>query len=157
MRKLIVLLAVAALAAASVAGSPADAKKKKKKKKVVIRTAEAAYDSPAIGAREVTGVCSGSNGCATFPVGANERSLVLEVTDQLGQPVALTVGQDTDTSNATTEVVAKTCGGKTEPIAIEPGVEVMVWMWVAPGVTPPCPGVATTGTVKATFSTAAAG
>lgn len=130
-----------------------EAAKKKKKKGPVARTAVATYDSPAIGAREATGVCSGANGCVAFPVGAEETSIVLEVADTLGQPVAITVGQESDPSNSTTEVVARTCAGKTEPIPIAPGIEVNVWLWVAPGLTPPCPGAASTGTVTATIST----
>ena len=153
MRRTLSLLITSALLAGMVAALPADAAKKKKPKK---RSVTATYDSPAIGAREATGLCSGSNGCVTFVPDPKERSVVLDIKDMLGTPVAITVGQDSDTSNATVEVVARTCGGKTEPIAIEPGFTVQVWLWVAPGVTPPCAGVGSTGSVKATFSTASA-
>ena len=154
MRKTLSLLIMSSLLAGSVAALPADAAKKKKKPKK--RSVTATYDSPAIGAREATGICTGSNGCVSFVPATTERSVVLDIKDALGTPVSITVGQDSDTSNATVEVVARTCGGKTEPIAIEPGYTVQVWLWVAPGVTPPCPGVGSTGTVKATFSTAGA-
>jgi hypothetical protein len=153
MRRSLSILVTGALIAGSVAALPADAAKKKKPKK---RSVTATYDSPAIGAREATGICSGANGCATFIPGPKERSVVLDIKDALGTPVSITVGQDTDPSTATVEVVARTCGGKTEAIPIQPSTTVTVWLWVAPGVNPPCPGVASSGSVKATFSTASA-
>lgn len=154
MRRLVVGICVAAIACAAV-GVPAAAAQKKKKPAAprrVERKVEATYTSPALGAREATGVCPELSNCPRFIPTAKERYLTLEVADDLGQPVSITVGQDSDPSTPTIEVVARTCGPVTEEILIEPGLEVIVWLWVAPGVNPPCPGSASSGTVTATFA-----
>lgn len=146
MRKLFVASLLAGLIVGSVV-APSDAKKKRRE-----RNAEATYTSPAVGSASATGTCPGDNGCARFPVGSKERYLQLEIADDSGMPVSATIGQDTDPSNATVEVVGRICGETEEPLAIEPGVEVVVWVWVLPSASPPCPGMATAGTVKAIFS-----
>lgn len=145
---LVTVLAVAPLT------SPAVAAKKKKPPapRRVERKVEATYASPAIGAREATGLCPELSNCPRFVPTLEERYLILEVNDDLGMPVSITVGQDTDASNQTVEIAARTCGPITEEIPIEPGVEVIVWLWVAPGANPPCPGSASSGTVTATFA-----
>jgi hypothetical protein len=142
-------VAVVAISVAGTMGVGAEAAKKPKKVK---RKATATYDTPAVGSGDATGVCSGANGCATFGIGAGERFLHLEIEDSAGLPVYATVGQDTDPSNNFTEVVGRICGSTQEPLPIEPGIEVLVWVWVAPGAQPPCAGTATTGTVTATIS-----
>ena len=137
------------MAIAIVAGSLAAPSAAGRKPKA--RKATAVYDSPAIGGGDATGVCSGSNGCVSFGVGPKETTLTLTIEDAAGLPVSATVGQDTDPSNATTEVVGRFCGTTEEPMTIEPGIAVTVWLWLLPGANPACPGAATSGTVTATF------
>jgi len=144
-----VVIAVALTAAAF--GAPvADAKKRKKKKKV--RTATAVYDSPSLGSGDATGVCFGANGCAMFAIGPTERFISLKIEDTTGLPAYATVGQDLDPSDQFTDVIGRFCGETEEPMAIEPGIEVVVWIWALPGAQPPCPGAATTGQVTAKIS-----
>lgn len=146
MRRLVIALTIAALAAGLLTG-PADAGKKKKPKP---RTAEAAYDGPAIGVGGVGGVCSGSQGCVQFPLGPTEGFISLESDDSSGQPVFLRVVQDTN-GDGTNEGVGSWCGTTGEPIAVTPGVPATVFIY-AVGANPPCPGPATGGTVKAVIS-----
>jgi len=145
-----VIFMAVALAAAAFGAPMADAAKKGKKKKT--RTMESVYDSPAIGSGDATGVCSGSNGCATFAIGPTERFISFKIEDQLGLPVYATVGQDQNPDDQFTDVVGKFCGETEEPFAIQPGAEVIVWVWALPGANPACPGAATTGTVTAKIS-----
>jgi hypothetical protein len=126
----------------------ADAKKAKKKS----RMATSVYDSPAIGSGDATGICSGSSGCATFGIGPKETFISFEIEDALGLPVYATVGQDLNPDDQFTDVVGKFCGTTEEPFAIQPGIEVLVWVWALPGANPPCPGAATSGTVTAKIS-----
>jgi hypothetical protein len=140
---------LAALVAVSLVAAPSEAGKRKPKPKM--RKATAAYDSPAIGGGDATGVCSGANGCVSFGVGPKETTIDLVVEDAAGLPVSATVGQDSDPSNATTEVVGRFCGETEEPLVIQPGITVTVWLWLLPGLNPACPGAATSGTVTATF------
>ena len=119
-----------------------------KKPKRVTRTAESLYDAPAIGSG--AGICpNATNSCARFPTGVGEKFLTLEITDSTGLPVYATVGQDLD-GDTFTDQSTIVCGKTTDPIAIEPGIEVVVFPWAVGRTT--CPGVATSGKVKATFS-----
>jgi len=145
MRKLIVVLLSAALATSALAAPGAAGKKKARK-------ATATYDSPAIGSGDATGICSGANGCVEFPIGAKERAISLVIEDSSGLPVYATVGQDTDPSNNFTETIGRFCGATEEPFPVEPGIPVTIWLLALPGASPPCPGGATSGTVKATIS-----
>lgn len=149
MRKVLAVVTVAALVLAAFA-VPASAKKHKKKGSKP-RTAESAYDSPAIGLGGVGGACFGANGCAQFPVAGEEAYMILESEDSSGRPVFLRVTQDTN-GDGTSEGIASVCGASTEPIVITPGVAVNVFVY-AVGANPPCPGPATSGKVKATFAT----
>ena len=146
MRRIFVAL-MAALVVTGLLAAPSVAGNRKPKP----RKATASYDSPAIGGGDATGICSGSNGCVSFGVSGKERTIHLLIEDAAGLPVSATVGQDTDPSNATTEVVGRFCGETTEPLAIEPGITVTVWLWLLPGANPACPGAATNGTVTATL------
>jgi hypothetical protein len=142
----VTLALVLAVAAFSV---PASGAKKVKKK---TRKATAIYDSPAIGSGDATGVCSGSSGCAMFGIGPKETFISFEIEDQLGLPVYATVGQDQNPDDQFTDVIGKFCGTTEEPFPIQPGIQVIVWVWALPGANPPCPGAATTGTVTAKIS-----
>lgn len=146
MRRIFALLLAALLATTVLATSSVAGKGKSKGRK-----ATATYDSPAIGGGDATGVCSGSNGCVEFGVAAKETTIDLVIEDAAGLPVSATVGQDTDPSTPTIEVVGRFCGETEEPLQIEPGIPVTVWLWLLPGANPACPGVATSGSVTATL------
>jgi len=91
---------------------------------------------------------------------SNERLLGLverhrrAIEDDLGQPVPASVIQDTNGDGSflvTDDLTVGICGATDEPVEIEPGKAVSVWVWRA-GVNPPCPGTASSGTATATFS-----
>lgn len=149
MRRSLVLLMVIGLIAGSVA--TAEAGKRKKKPVKVSREAESIYDTPAIGHPDVVVGCSGSAGCAVFALGANENFITLEAVDSTGLPVYGSASQDLDGDGLGDEGFSF-CGKTTEPMPITPGVELNIFISAAGGINPPCPGAATTGTVKAVIS-----
>jgi hypothetical protein len=150
--KKFVVLGLAAVLMLSSLGGVADAKKKKKKKPVKVeRTAESTYDAPAIGHPDVIVGCSGSAGCATFAIGPDEAYIQLEIVDSTGLPVYGAVSQDVDGDGLGDEGF-NICGSTSEPMPIQPGVEVNIFISAFPGTSPPCAGAATTGTVKAVIS-----
>ncbi len=153
MRKpFMVLLACSLLTSAFVAPS-AEAKKKKKKKRVE-RKVEATYQAPAAGSGPTGGLCSPGNfGCVVFPLARGEQFAKVEIEDSTGTDIYATLGQDTDDNPMTIETVGSFCGSTgEEPLAIRPGLEVYVSVYTGPGTDPPCAGVASSGSVKATFS-----
>lgn len=142
-----VLLGIVAVASL---GVPATAGKKAKPRK-----AELTYSEPAYGTAGV-GVCFQGASCAFFgaPQG-NERFVSISVEDDLGTDVYASVIQDTNEDGnflATDDLTVHFCGATAEPVEIEPGKAVSVWVWQGPGVTPPCAGGASSGTITATFS-----
>lgn len=154
MRRAIVVLLAVSLAAAALA-APAEARKRKRKPKPkrVERTVESSYQAPAIGTPETGGVClRPTNSCGDIPTGAEERFVLVEITDASGTAVAFSLGQDTDPNTLGTESdLGVFCGTTGEAIAIEPGFPLIVFPWALGGAT--CPGsVATQGTIKATLS-----
>ena len=78
----------------------------------------------------------------------------ISITDQSGQPVYASVSQDKATGDGVhqTVPVGDICGKSTKALPIEGGYPVDVFLWEGPGPDPPCAGVATQGTVAATFS-----
>jgi hypothetical protein len=150
MRKTIVMACVAALAFAT-AAVPAGAARRPKPKK---RTLELAYTEPAVGAAGA-GVCLQGSSCLFYgPPAAGEKTFSVVIEDDLGQPVPASVIQDTNGDGSflvTDDLTVGICGATDEPIEIEPGKDVAVWVWRA-GANPPCPGTATSGTATATFS-----
>jgi hypothetical protein len=149
MRKTIMVLLSASLVFGAFAVPHADAKKKKPKK--VVRKAESVYDTPAIGHPDVVVGCSGSTGCATFAIGANEAFASFEIVDSLGQPVYGSVSQDLD-GDGLGDVGFNFCGKTEAPQPIEPGYAINIFIGAGPGTSPACVGAATTGVVKGTFS-----
>lgn len=145
MRKLLVAALVAGLAAGSVA--TAEAGKKKGPKKVT-REAEASYIAPA----RLYWAPTGDNiGGARFPTGAGESYVSITIEDAAGMDVSAAVGQDPegDSTVATTDF----CTTTEEPVAIEPGLEVTVFVYAGPCTAPqPAPAFATQGKIVATFS-----
>ena len=149
MKRLIVTAVALGLLAGALA-LPAEAGKKKAKR--VERVAEGTYANPAIGVPGVVGSAA-AGGAFEFPLGATEKFISVEITDDLGQPVIATMSQDTDPSTPTWEIFATICGATEEPLPVEPGVAVRVSVYTSPGPDQPtCAGPATSGTIKATFS-----
>jgi hypothetical protein len=139
---------VVGLAASLVFGSltSAEAGKKKKPKKVQ-RVEEQAYIAPAY----FYWAPSGDNiGGVKFTTGPTDNFVSIEIEDSTGMDVSASVGQDPegDGTVATTRFCTKT----EEPLPIEPGLEVTVFVFVGPCTQPPGPAVATQGTVIGTFS-----
>lgn len=151
MRRTITTLLVLSLIGGAFAAPAANAAKKKKKPKRVERTAEGTYDLPAIGAGGL-GICfPGTIGCIAFGATAEEKFIEVSVKDQLGQNVYASVSQDIDGDNRGDQGF-NICGSTTEPMPIEPGVEVIVFIWEGPGIRPPCAGASSSGKVTVTFS-----
>ncbi len=146
------IMAGLALLVAVLGTSDAEAKKKKKKPRRE-RTVEMPYTEPALGTAGV-GVCFQGSSCVFVEPAQGERFATVEITDDLGLPVYASVIQDTSGDGnylATDDETVHICGSTTEPIEIEPST-LTVWVWQGPGVVPPCPGFASSGTVKVTFS-----
>lgn len=150
MKKTLIVGLVIGLLAGALVGS-AEAGKKKKKPKKVTRVAESAYDTPAIGHPDLIVGCSGSTGCAIFAVGPTERFASFEIKDSLGTPVYAVAGQDLDGDNFA-DTSFSFCGKTPEPVAVEPGFEINIFISAGPGANPPCPGAASSGVVTGTFS-----
>ena len=149
MRKTIVSVAVAMLLVGSLT-VPAHAGKKAKPRKLEIK-----YTEPAHGTHGV-GVCFEGTSCAFFgdPM-LKERFISVTVEDDLGTDVYATVIQDTNEDGnylAADDLAVGFCGSTEEPVEIEPDKGVSVWVWQGPGASPPCPGVASAGTITATFT-----
>jgi hypothetical protein len=129
--------------------SGAEAKKPKKK----TRTIEMPYTEPAVGAAGL-GVCFQGTSCVFTEPLPGERSVSIEIVDELGLPVHASVIQDTSGDGnylATDDETVHICGSTEKPLKIKPQT-VTVWVWRGPGVPPPCPGIASSGKVKLTFS-----
>jgi hypothetical protein len=141
---------VAALLVAGVGAVPAEAGKKKKK---VERTEERQY----VGATGVRGAqdspCAGEPlGCVVFPIEPGERFVSVDVADASGDDVWASVyiyGYSDGT-----DVHEHICGSSEAPLALAKGLEelVVITTQTTGGVTNPCPGPATQGTVTAVFS-----
>ncbi|MGH2753821.1 MAG: hypothetical protein ACRDLB_05250 [Actinomycetota bacterium] len=129
---------------------PAQAGKKRKERKV-----ELSYSEPAIGTAGA-GVCLQGSSCLFFgPPGRGEKFFTVEINDDLGVSVYASVIQDTNEDGSflvTDDLTVDICGATEEPIEIEPGKDVSVWVWRTPGANPPCPATASSGTAEATFS-----
>ena len=149
-RAIAVALALGLLAGAFV--GTAEAGKKRKPKKVT-REAEGSYDLPPL---VIAGTCSqtGAIGCVAFVTGAKERYVTAEVTDQHGQPVAVSISANTDGEFGDDETYGTFCGKTEEPIEVAPGTELHFWVGAATdiGADGCVPGFATSGTVSAVFS-----
>jgi hypothetical protein len=156
MKKVLSVLLMVGLVVGSLA-MPAEAGKKKKKKKVVRveRTVESVYQAPAIGSPSAGGACpNATNSCAEIATGAEDKYVKVSVEDATGTAVAFSLAQDTDEATLGSEVDMGVFCGTTgdETIAVQaPGVPLLSFVWAFGDII--CPGgVATTGTVSATFS-----
>lgn len=137
------------LAASLVFGSfaSAEAGKKKKKPKKVTRVEEATYIAPA---RFYWAPTGDNIGGVKFATGPDDKFISLEIEDNFGQDVSAAAGQDPEGDGTVT--TTPFCTKTEEPLAIEPGLEVTVFVFIGPCTTPLGPAVATQGTVTATFS-----
>lgn len=151
MKKTIAVALSLGLLAGALVG-PADAAKKKKPKKVT-REAEGSYDLPPL---VIAGTCSqtGAIGCVTFLTAPTEKFVTAKVTDQHGQPVAVSVSANTDGQVGDDESYGDFCGETEEPIAVPPSTELHFWVGAATdiGISGCVPGAATSGKINVVFS-----
>ena len=132
------------------AAAPVHAGKRAKPRKI-----ELPYTEPAYGTAGV-GVCFQGTSCAFFGAPkSTERFVSVSIEDDLGTDVYASVIQDTNEDGnflAADDLTVNMCGETAEPIELEPGKAVSVWVWQGPGANPPCAGGASSGTVTATFT-----
>ncbi len=76
------------------------------------------------------------------------------MTDDHGQPVAISVAADTDGDSITDTTYGVFCGKTDKPIKIAGGMEIIFWVGRArdAAATTCVPGIATQGTLDVTFS-----
>ena len=139
MKKSIVSLVILGLAFGALA-APAEAGKK--------RTMEIRYENPAIGSGATGGACLG---CPTLPVGPKERFVSIVITDDVNPGAGVRFRWDTN-GDQTSDGGFYVCGKMTEPVEVPSGVTLDAFPYIGGG-GPECPtGSATSGTIKATFS-----
>jgi hypothetical protein len=138
-RSIVVMLILGVLLGAML---PAQAGKKK------TRTATADYFAPAYLSWNPTG--EHNIGGVNFPTGSGERYVSIEIEDTTGMDVSAAVGQDPEGDGTVT--TTPFCTSTAEPVPIDPGLEVTVFVFVGPCTDPAGPALATQGTVTATFS-----
>ena len=146
-RTSIVLLTI--ILALGVVATPGGAAKKPRQ-----RTVETPYSEPALGTAGI-GLCFPGASCVFVEPMTGERYVSVEVVDDLGLPVYASVMQDTNGDGswlATDDYTVHICGKSAAPIEIDPSLTVAVWVWQGPGVSPACPGLASSGVVKTAFS-----
>ena len=148
-----VALALGLLVGALVAPAEAGKKKKKRKKPVrVERQVQGTYAAPAT----VVGNCTQTDGigCMTITNGPGEKYLTASVTDEHGQPVAISVAADLDGDIQTETTYGAFCGETEEPIEVDEGVDLVFWVGrAADAIALACaPGIGTQGTLDVTFS-----
>lgn len=149
MRRMMTVLLSVVLLVGAFALPQAEAGKPKKK----TRKASGAYELPALGVAGL-GLCSpGTIGCVPFPLAAGEKFVSLTINDSTGAPVFASITQDVDGDNTADESV-DICGKTDKPVAVKPGVEVLVFIWEGPGRAESgvCAGASSSGTIDAVFS-----
>lgn len=140
------------MAAGLIAGSVATAEAKKKPQRTT-RTVQASYDSPVLGIYARCG--EPGVGCTSFSGGPNERFITAKVEDAHGLPVYVLIRSAASGAfGEGTKTYGEFCGETTEPIEVPPGgkFEFMVGSAASVYLAGCEPGVATTGTITATFS-----
>jgi hypothetical protein len=140
MKRSIVLMLILGLILGAMV--PAHAGKKKARK------ATADYFAPAYFSWNPTG--DHNIGGVSFPTGSGERFVSIEIADTAGMDVSAAVGQDPEGDGTVT--TTPFCTSTPEPVPIDPGLEVTVFIFVGPCTDPAGPAFATQGTVTATFS-----
>lgn len=143
MKRLIAVSLVLGLMFGAVA--TAEAGKKKKKPVRIERVVEGTYDNPAPG---IGGVVYFNNlgGQLDAPSGPNEFYMSIEIVDDSGQPTYFNISADGT-------IIGGGCGKTETPIESTPGLAYKISVTMGPGLeAPDCMGVATSGTIKVTFS-----
>ncbi|HEY7874727.1 MAG TPA: hypothetical protein VIG64_06355 [Actinomycetota bacterium] len=156
-KSVVVLLVLGLMFGALLGGAEAKKKKKKKPRKParVERVVEFNYTTASPGVSGVVGLCLAAagvedSGCTDVATSTKEAYVMVEITDASGQPVNFDLAQDTDTSTPYYDIFASGCGKTDAAIPITPGLPLRISTTAAGG--PDCPGVATTGSVKAVLS-----
>lgn len=150
MKRLVVVIMVAGVLAVSIGN--AEARRKRRPKTPYVRVFEGHYDNPAIGIGGVV-TYGGAGGYVTNLSLANEKFLNVEIIDDAGMDAYFGVGQQDTNGDGIGEIVAGGCGKLAAPIEIVPGYTYSVTVTMGPGTeAPTCPGVATAGTIKMTFT-----
>jgi hypothetical protein len=162
MRKtLTTILALGLIVGAFIAPS-AEARKRKKPYK---RVATYEYTVPAFGSPESASFCPGEpapaelDGCGTFPTTAKDKFVVVKAEDASGLPVQLSISHPDANGDGFVEPLGYACG-QSEKLAITPGQDVIVFPSQLPtagaleslGGPAQCAGIATQGTLTATFT-----
>jgi hypothetical protein len=148
-RTVLVALVISLIAGPLLA--PAEARKRRR----IVQRARAAYETPALGHSDALIGCllvADGLGCVNFIPRAGMRYLKLQIKDQSGTATYAAVSQDLDGDGVGDVDYPNVCGKTAKPIKIRPGYAVTVFINAGPGADPPCPGVGTSGTVRATFS-----
>jgi hypothetical protein len=148
-RTVVVALLISLIAGLLIA--PAEARRRRR----IVQRARAAYETPALGHSDaVIGCLLVADGldCVNFIPRAGMKYLRLQIRDQSGTSTYAAVSQDLDGDGVGDVDYPNVCGKTAKPIKIRPGYEVTVFINAGPGADPPCPGVGTPGTVRATFS-----
>lgn len=152
MRRLVVIGLVVALALSAFGAEAGAAKKKKKKKKPkkIERVVEFEYVCPCPGFIQLGSLTGGDPNLGGGPVavGAKEVFLTGVAEDLSGTAITVNINQDTD-GDGFNDAVGLFCGETEEPMPINPGLEMRVFIG-DPG---SCPGsVGLGGTITFTLS-----
>ena len=151
MRKPLVLLLVLGMLFGSIVS--AEAGKKKRKPKKITRKVQGQYDAPSLIA---VGFCgqTGAVGCVSIVTGPKEKFLKATINDAHGLPAYVAISADTDGNSQDDTTFGSFCGTTEEPIQVEPGVELHMWVGLQadPGFAGCAPGIATSGTIDVTLS-----
>lgn len=147
MKRFLILFTALGLLAGVVATAEA-----KKKPQRTTRTVEGSYDSPVLG---LLGKCAESDGlgCVSFSVGDKEHFVTAKVHDAHGLPVFVLIRSTASGAfGEGSETYGTFCGETTEPIAVPSGAQLEFWVGAAASVYGCQLGIATFGTISATFS-----
>ena len=151
MRKILTTVVATALVLGAFAAPMAEAGKRKKPYK---RTATGTYTVPSYGQGDVAYGCAYAlENCVRFQTGPKDRYVKLSAKDATGQKVYLAASAPDSNGDGFTESVGSGCGKTTKLAIPQPGKELIVYVpAVGPVAFDSCPGVATTGKVKAVFT-----
>lgn len=150
MKRTLILMMVIGLIFGSIATAEAGKRKKKPPAPVKVeRVVDFAYQCPCAGLFQLGGLTGGDPnlGGGIFGPGAGEVYLTAVATDTAGQPIAVDINQDVD-GDGLNDSVGTFCGETTEPMPINEGLEIRVFI----GDPSICAGPATMGSIKFTLS-----
>jgi hypothetical protein len=159
MKKIITVALIIGLLAGAML-MPAEAKKKKKPAAPVKveRVVELPYQCPCgvWNPAQPLGfwLAGGAVGGALTPSGGDDNFVKVEVTDQSGQKVHISLAQNVDgTDNFAEVVIGDVCGATEDALQVpNPGVQVDIFVYEGTCTDLSTPSIATSGTIKLTFS-----